>query len=161
MLTYLEGDIFKSKMQTLVIPVNTVGRMGKGLAKAFAERYPDVVEPYQRACRASVFSREGFFLHEEYRKDEIRFLLCFPTKMHWRYASRIDWITEGLFKLTMKWNDYGIESIAFPALGCGEGQLLWDDVKPVMDLYLRRLPIPVEIYQPTQQRHSMFSDFAL
>ena len=38
----LEGDIFKSNLQTLVIPVNTVGVMGKGLALYFRKKYSEI-----------------------------------------------------------------------------------------------------------------------
>ena len=38
MLTYLYSSIFDSPAQTLVNTVNTVGVMGKGIAKTFRER---------------------------------------------------------------------------------------------------------------------------
>ena len=40
----------------------------------------------------------------------------------------------------------GITSIAFPKLGCGNGGLDWAEVKPVMEKYLRGLPIDIYIY---------------
>lgn len=40
----------------------------------------------------------------------------------------------------------GIESIAFPKLGCGNGGLEWSVVKPIMEKYLSDLPISVYIY---------------
>ena len=50
MIRYLEGDIFKSPAQTIVNTVNTVGIMGKGIALAFKERYPEMFEEYKRKC---------------------------------------------------------------------------------------------------------------
>ena len=44
--------------------------------------------------------------------------------------------------------NYGIESIAFPPLGCGNGGLTWDVVGPIMYQKLCKLPINIEIYAP-------------
>lgn len=38
------------------------------------------------------------------------------------------------------------ESIAFPRLGCGNGALRWEDVQPLMEKYLKSLPIKIYIY---------------
>ena len=45
----------------------------------------------------------------------------------------------------------GIKSIAFPALGCGNGGLDWNDVKPLMYEYLKDLDIEIKIYSPVKQ----------
>ena len=39
-----------------------------------------------------------------------------------------------------------ITSIAFPKLGCGNGELDWNLVRPLMERYLKPLPIDVYIY---------------
>ena len=41
-----------------------------------------------------------------------------------------------------------IESIAFPALGCGNGDLSWKIVGPLIYRMLKDLPIDIEIYAP-------------
>ena len=56
------GNIFDSKMQTLVNPVNTFGAMGKGLALHFKKRYPEYYEAYRRACARRVFQIEKCFV---------------------------------------------------------------------------------------------------
>ena len=43
------------------------------------------------------------------------------------------------------WN---IQSIALPPLGCGNGNLNWEEVFPLLRRYLSQLEIPVEIYVP-------------
>jgi O-acetyl-ADP-ribose deacetylase (regulator of RNase III) len=52
----------------------------------------------------------------------------------------------------------GIESIAFPALGCGNGGLNWNDVKPVMIEFLEDLDIKIEIYEPVNQTETNLSE---
>jgi len=38
-----KGDIFSTVLQTITIPVNTAGIMGKGLALKFKRQYPDII----------------------------------------------------------------------------------------------------------------------
>jgi len=52
MVTTKKGDMFSSKAQTLVNTVNCVGVMGKGVALAFKERFPDMYKEYVRLCDA-------------------------------------------------------------------------------------------------------------
>jgi hypothetical protein len=47
----------------------------------------------------------------------------------------------------------GIKSLAMPALGCGLGNLQWQDVGPLMCKFLKELDIQVCIYLPTDGKH--------
>lgn len=76
-------------------------------------------------------------------------VLLFPTKEHWRNPSRIEYIEAGLAKFRRTYAEKGITSAAFPRLGCGNGELDWTDVQPVMEKYLKDLPIDIYIYLGT------------
>lgn len=43
-------------------------------------------------------------------------------------------------------NRLGANSIAFPKLGCGNGGLDWEEVRPLMEKYLSPLPLQILIY---------------
>jgi O-acetyl-ADP-ribose deacetylase (regulator of RNase III) len=139
-------DIFDSMAQTLVCPVNVVGTLGAGLAKQFRYRIPGLLEAYKHACWTKEFTRKGLWTFPFEGGD--RLVLCFPTKMHWRNPSKLEWIDEGLFKLTQNYGSMGIQSIAMPALGCGWGELLWSDVQPMIYRHLGEIELPVEICLP-------------
>ena len=80
-------------------------------------------------------------------KTANKWVLNFPTKKHWRQPSRIDYIESGLRKFVDTYHIYGITSISFPLLGCGNGELDWEtQVQPVMERYLEELPIDVFIH---------------
>ena len=147
MITYLEGDIFSSPAQVLVNTVNTIGVMGKGIALAFKERYPDMFNAYKVVCEKRKFKVGQLLL---YRAID-HMILLFPTKENWRNPSKIEYIEKGLINFREKYIEKGISSIAFPKLGCGNGELNWDDVKPVMEKYLGDLPIDVYIYLGTNK----------
>jgi len=73
-------------------------------------------------------------------------VLNFPTKLHWRQPSRIEWIEQGLRKFVDQYEALKIREISFPRLGCGNGNLDWDDVRPMMEHYLKMVRVPVYIH---------------
>ena len=132
-------------MVTLVNAVNCAGVMGKGIALAFKRRFPEVFADYVTRCqRGEVRLGEPYL----YRGASLPWILNFPTKRHWRSASRLEDIAAGLTYLDAHYRAWGVTSLAVPALGCGAGQLSWDAVGPVLADVLSRFEIPVELYAP-------------
>jgi len=142
-ITYIAGDLFQSPARVLVNTVNTVGVMGKGIAKEFKRIYPDMFREYQRLCEQGRFNVGDLWLY----KTPHKWILNFPTKKHWRSPSKLEYVDAGLRKFVQRYAEKGITSIAFPMLGCGNGGLDWEhQVQPLMEKYLRTLPIDVFIY---------------
>lgn len=144
------GDIFKSGMQTLVCPVNKVGVMGNGLAYAFRKKIEGLWPAYQQACSYEVFDvGSRLFVFEETAADrQGQQVLCFPTKNHWRHDSKLTLIEAGLVSLAENYVRLGITSLAVPGLGCGKGNLQWEQVRPLIWNHLDPLPLRVEVYEP-------------
>ena len=145
MIRYIEGDIFKSPAQVIVNTVNTVGVMGKGIALEFKKRYPDMFQAYRDICDKRKLKTGSLMLY--YEPDH--WVLLFPTKENWRNPSRMEYIEAGLAKFCRTYAEKGITSVAFPKLGCGNGELNWSEVQPVMEKYLKDLPIDIYIYLGT------------
>jgi O-acetyl-ADP-ribose deacetylase (regulator of RNase III) len=135
-------DIFTAPAQTLVCPVNMVGTMGKGLAKAFKLRYPGLDQAYQIACKNHVFDYQGLSM---VGVGNGQYTLLFATKYHWRRPSPLELIESGLTRLAQRYEELGITSLAMPMIGCGEGGLRWEYVYPLIMQHLDPLPIPVHI----------------
>lgn len=142
MIEYVVGDIFSSPAQVLVNAVNTVGVMGKGIALEFKNRYPDMFLSYKKACENKTLDIGKLMLW----KETNYWVLIFPTKRHWKDPAKLEYIEAGLKDFEKIWESVGIQSIAFPKLGCGNGGLDWDDVRPIMERYLSELPIKVFVY---------------
>lgn len=142
MIEYIEGNIFDSPAQVIVNTVNTVGVMGKGLALEFKKRYPQMFEQYKKACE----SREFIMGKLMFISAPDHMILLFPTKENWRNPSKLSYIELGLKKFCDNYAKFGITSIAFPKLGCGNGELNWEDVRSLMEKYLNNLPIDVYVY---------------
>jgi len=141
----LIGNIFESKAKVLVNTVNCVGIMGKGIAQEFKKRYPEMFKDYKNLCdRETIQLGELYIFKTLYDKA----IINFPTKKHWRSVSKAEDIYDGLQYFMQKYKDWGISSIAFPPLGCGNGGLEWDIVGPMMYQELSKLEIDIEIYAP-------------
>ena len=142
----LIGDIFQSEAQTLVNTVNCVGVMGKGIAAEFKKRYPGMFKDYVARCERKSIKPGIPYLYKESLFPP--YVINFPTKSHWRAASQIKDIERGLRILSEKYKDLGVESIAIPPLGCGNGQLLWESVGPLIYKFVSKWDIPVIMYAP-------------
>jgi len=143
MLYMVDGNIFESPAQTLVNTVNTAGAMGKGLAKEFKRLFPDMFTEYQRLCESGSLDIGKLWLYPTKNKS----VLNFPTKRHWRQPSKLEFIDLGLRTFVSVYDQARVTSIAFPQLGCGNGELDWAEVKPLMEMYLKSLPIDAYIYE--------------
>ncbi len=139
------GDLFESDSQTLVNTVNCVGIMGKGIALEFKRRFPEMYENYVKLCKTGEVTLGKPYL---YRSLLTPWVLNFPTKDHWRAVSKLSDIIAGLEYLEEHYREWGLTSLACPALGCSNGQLQWRVVGPILYQHLGRLDIPVELYAP-------------
>lgn len=138
------GNIFDSECQTIVNAVNCVGVMGKGLALEFKQRYPEMYNEYKSKCQSKTIDIGKLHLYKNNQYD--KWILNFPTKTHWKYPSKIEYIKSGLDCFIKNYTDWEITSIAFPLLGTGNGQLEKNNVLELMVPSLNTLDIRVEIY---------------
>ncbi len=170
MATFTEatGNLLEADVDALVNTVNTVGVMGKGIALQFKNAFPDNFEAYRQACKDEAVRLGEMFVFEVPAResqplDELdstmfelapasasrpRWIINFPTKAHWRNRTRLGHIEAGLDDLRGRIAQQGIESIAVPALGCGNGGLEWSDVAPLIRSRLADLDVEVHLYPP-------------
>lgn len=146
MPTVLIGDLFKSDAQTITNAVNCVGVMGKGIARDFKERFPAMYSDYKGRCERGEVRVGEPYLYGSHRPP---WILNFPTKDHWRSKSRLEHIVRGLQYLVAHYQEWGVTSLALPALGCGLGGLTWADVDPILYQHAASMDIPVELYAPS------------
>jgi O-acetyl-ADP-ribose deacetylase (regulator of RNase III) len=150
MIELANGNLMRAPVEALVNTVNTAGVMGRGIALQFKQAYPAMFRAYEAACKAGdvklgkmqVFDLGGLV-------GGPRWIINFPTKGHWRAASRIQDIDAGLQDLVATIRRLDIHSIAIPPLGCGNGGLEWSAVRPRIETALDGLPeVRVLLYPP-------------
>jgi O-acetyl-ADP-ribose deacetylase (regulator of RNase III)/uncharacterized protein YwgA len=145
MIKVRKGNLFESGAQTLVNTVNCVGVMGKGVALGFRRKFPDMYADYLERCEAGQVRLGEPYL---FRRLLPPWILNFPTKDHWRSVAKLSDIVTGLEYLARHYKEWGIESLAVPPLGCGEGRLDWRIVGPTLYRQLETLDLDVELYAP-------------
>ena len=145
MIRALIGDMFTSQMHTIVNTVNCVGVMGKGIAQIFKKEYPTMFTDYAKRCERGEVKLGAPYLYTDLGGTSI---VNFPTKGHWRAATRLSDVEAGLNYFVAHYQAWGIMSVAFPPLGCGNGGLEWSTVGPLMYSKLKGIGIPVELYAP-------------
>ncbi len=154
MITLVErGDLLSDDAEALVNPVNCVGVMGKGLAAQFRRNFPGLFAAYVESCREGQV-RVGFMHVYAYEPPvgdpggRSRIIINFPTKDHWRNPSRLAWIEDGMLTLVAVVHALRLKSLAIPALGCGEGGLAWEDVRPLIVGCFEDSAVDVRLYAP-------------
>lgn len=150
LINYVEGDIFNSTCKAIVCPSNCFGVMGKGLAWEFKNRYPHFYWQYKNDCedgevRVGEVRIYTVFPEQYELKKNPEYIINFPTKLHWKNPSTYDYIKGGLQHLvSVNENIWRFDSIAFPKLGCGLGNLEWPFVKQIFEYYIPQMEGVVE-----------------
>lgn len=150
MIKYTTGDVLSATTEALVNTVNTVGVMGKGIALQFKDHYPNNFVAYNLACKAKQIEVGKMFVFEENTMmGEKKIIINFPTKKDWKHKSKIEYIESGLKDLVRVIENLNIKSLALPPLGCGNGGLDWNEVKNLIEKYLRPLSdVDILVYEP-------------
>lgn len=148
MIIYTTGDLLKSSADALVNTVNCEGYMGKGIAYQFKMQFPNNNKDYVKACKTGEL-QIGKLHHFE---EDGKIIINFPTKNKWRAKSKMEYVEKGLDELVKLIEQLGIQSIAIPPLGSGNGGLIWNDVKLLIEKKLSVVDenVQILIYEPSQ-----------
>ena len=144
------GDLLKqTDVDAIVNTVNCVGVMGKGIALQFKNKWPDNFVAYQAACKAGQVRPGRMMVFDAGAYAQPHYIINFPTKDHWRGKSQLAFIRYGLQDLVAQVRALGIQSIAVPPLGCGNGGLNWAEVRPLIEAAFAALPdVDVRLFEP-------------
>ena len=159
------GDITQEYTEALVNTVNCFGVMGAGVALRFKEAFPANFKAYAKACKLEEVQPGRMFVFEMDTQASLfempqprnpRYIINFPTKRHWRGKSRMEDIASGLRALVEEIREREIRSIALPALGCGNGGLDWEEVRPMIKEALGSIAgLEVILYGPLTEQNEL------
>lgn len=149
MIRFTHGDILKADVEAIVNTVNCVGVMGRGIALQFKKAWPENFKQYALACKHNEVVPGKMFVYETLELTNPRYIVNFPTKRHWKGASRIEDIDSGLNSLALEIKNKKISSIAIPPLGAGLGGLDWHNVKDKIVQHLSDLSdVDILVFEP-------------
>jgi len=136
-MEFTKGNILRADTEAIVNTVNCVGIMGRGIAAQFKREYPANFKAYEAACKRKEVVPGRMFMFETGQLTNPRFIVNFPTKRHWRGASRIE-DCERLRKArqdigdnTRSWFVFMLEELLSP-------QLTDDQQRSIVDLLVAR-----------------------
>lgn len=124
------GDLFAldPEPQALVNSINCRGAMGRGVALAFKQRYPDMYEAYRRDCAAGRIAPGDVWVWRPGSRSKHPIVLNVAVKDDWRQPARMEWIERGLEQLRDAHHLWGVTSLALPHLGRANGWLPWEPI---------------------------------
>lgn len=148
-LHLVRGDIFESGADALVNPVNCKGVSGAGLAKVFAQKFPQAQSEFENTARAGRLKPGTILVTPSYRARP-SWVVFLPTKRDWRDTTSNALDIEEALVCLRGWaiSTRGVRSIAVPALGCGLGKLDFGRVRELVSRALGALDIAVTLYEP-------------
>ena len=149
MIRFTTGNILESGADALVNTVNTVGVMGKGIALQFKNAFPTNYKKYREACKNGELETGKLLVFKDSNLlTGEKTIINFPTKRDWKNPSKNEYIASGLIALLSYLKKSPLESIAIPALGCGNGGLDWQVIKPMLTGILSELTMDIIVYEP-------------
>src|SRR5271165_4359983 len=95
-VSVISGNLFDANTESLVNTVNTKGKMGRGIALEFKQRYPEMFNDYRSACKCGVVKVGKIWVWNTGALMYPQYILNFPTKDDWRNPSKLEWISSGL-----------------------------------------------------------------
>lgn len=103
--------------------------MGAGVAAQALERFLDLDKVLGRSVEAR--GNLPFYFYGMYS----RHIFSFPVKPHWRQSADLELIRKSARDLAVVAGHpvHVNETFYLPRPGCGNGRLLWSDVKPVIE----------------------------
>lgn len=125
------GNLWTYSADAIVITTNGFVKnngeavMGRGCAREAALKYPQLSTMLGRSLQTSGNRVFHYWLNEH--------VLTMPVKHHWREKADIDLIEKSAKQLILHADGWEWEKIVMPRPGCGNGQLNWKDVKPMLE----------------------------
>lgn len=125
------GDLWKFHVSTNVVVITTNGMvkldgravMGRGVAYQALRLFPDIPVKFGKKL-----TEKGNHVH--YFMDEA--LVTFPVKHMWWDKADLDLISRSADELVELAGRLPGIDFFIPRPGCGNGNLSWDDVKPII-----------------------------
>lgn len=143
----IDGSMLKlaPKGSVVVIPVNTVGVTGRGMALYMRTVYKEAFARYMRQCRRGRIDVGPMDVVEDGGFE----VALFPTKYDWRDGSSIALIRRSAERLRNYLDTEKITEVHMPRVGCGTytGQLDYvEEVRPILDEVFANSGIQVNVY---------------
>lgn len=140
-LQYVDGDPLLTRQQVLAFGYNAKGRTETGLLETRLHHlYPAPFATFGKQCRSGRIKTGALWLWRE-TKPALGFMIVRESAVG---ATRLRYIESVLLSLMRDHRLENIHSIAFAPIGTREE---WSSIRPVIDYWLAKAPIPCVVYE--------------
>lgn len=144
MITYIDGDIFTTKLTAIGHGVNCEGAMGGGIAATVRAKFPDVYEIYRSFCKV-----EGLHGGEMLAIPSLAgpILLNLASQEKMGRNAKYEWLEQSVERAFEYCKSTGLEGFALPRIGSGIGGLNEKKAEEIMEKIAAKYPeITLEIW---------------
>lgn len=146
-ISFVEGDLFESKLEALAHGCNCQGAMGKGIALRFRSKFPRMYAWYKQQCSILRFTLGNVQVWDREPNGPIIFNLA--TQERWGQQANIIAIERSMRGMCKYAMEHKISKIGLPRIGAGLGGLPWEQVKEVMINVSNSYPeVELVVYSP-------------
>jgi O-acetyl-ADP-ribose deacetylase (regulator of RNase III) len=147
-IEYVKGDLFSTKITTIVHGCNAQGVMGSGVAKIIREKYPKAYDRYRKQYEQYNNLALGHVIavpcgNRQDDPDNFKIIVNAITQEFYgrdgiRYVS-YDAVAESFEKINRFSEVYGITEIAMPQIGAGLGGGDWKVISAIIESELKSI----------------------
>ncbi|MCU0498508.1 MAG: hypothetical protein MUF87_14250 [Anaerolineae bacterium] len=143
-IRYVIGDPLLTDLQTLAFGHNARARTELGTIETrLLQRYPAPFAAYQKSGRADRIKAGSIWTWRESR-PQLLFMVVRDSSVG---ATRLRYVQNILLKIARDYRLENIQSLAITRMG---NDFEWREIKTLIDLWLRRCPIPIAVYETYQ-----------
>ena len=140
MIKYLNCSCINSKCSTLVNQINVSGNMDFNNGLEFSIRFPSMYNDYLKKYKDIYLKLSQSYLFDE-NGFKIINMACYESYL---FPTTLEIIEDCLKNFVKNYQEYNIQEVAFPLLGCDDEGLRMVNVLPIMEKYLK--PLPIDCY---------------
>lgn len=147
-IEYIKGDLFSTKIKTIVHGCNAQGVMGSGVAKIIKERYPKAFDRYRKQYEQYNHLKLGHVIPvpcgdrindpDNYKVIVNAITQDFYGRDGSRYVS-YDAVAECMSTINKFFEVYGIDEVAMPQIGAGLGGGDWNVIASIIESELKNV----------------------
>lgn len=147
-IEYIKGDLFSTKIKTIVHGCNAQGVMGSGVAKIIKERYPKAFDRYRKQYEQFNHLNMGHVIpvpcgDRVNDPDNYKIVVNAITQDFYgrdgsRYVS-YDAVAECMKTINRFFEVYGIDEVAMPQIGAGLGGGDWNVIAAIIESELKNV----------------------
>lgn len=140
-IEYRTGNLFQQKdLIAWGHGVNCAGAMGRGIAVAFREYFPEMFKEYASRCRLGALKPGDVFAWEPLPSEQVNIHYARSLKVVYNLATQPDWnhtatlayIKASIERMVVLAAKDGISHVGIPRIGAGLGGLTWEAVEATL-----------------------------